>query len=259
MTDRGRRPPLPCGLLVSVRSVAEARAAVLGGAAIVDVKEPLTGPLGRAEPAVAAEIAAAIGDQTTWTLACGEWREGVDVIKKHLDTLSCLLSRRVPPPAAIKAGLAGLANQPWRHLLTEFAAAPWATVAVAYADWDRAESPDPGEVIDAAAAGGCSAVLVDTFDKSGPGLLGARSAASIADWVRRAHAAGLQIALAGRIAAGEVSAVRDLGPDIVGLRSAACAGGRLGTVDEKLVRQADRLLRHGGEAQRQPVHTGERT
>jgi uncharacterized protein (UPF0264 family) len=259
MTARGRRPPLPRGLLVSVRSVAEARAAVLGGAAIVDVKEPLTGPLGPAEPAVAAEIAAAIGDETVWTLACGEWREGVDVIRQHLDTLSGLLGDRVPPPAAIKAGLAGLANQPWRHLLTEFAAAPWATVAVAYADWDRAESPDPAEVIDAAAAAGCDAVLVDTFDKSGPSLLAARSAASIADWVQRAHAAGMQIALAGRIAAGDLSAVCDFVPDIVGLRSAVCAGGRLGTVDEKLVRQADRLLRYGLEAQRQPVNTGERT
>lgn len=259
LSPAARRPPLPSGLLVSVRSPAEARAAVRGGAAIVDVKEPGAGPLGRAEPEVVAEIASAIGGQAVWTLACGEWRDGVDVIGRHLETLRGLLADRVPPPLAIKAGLAGMAGRDWWPLLTSFAAAPWATVAVAYADWTRAESPEPCEVIAAAAAAGCGAVLVDTFDKSGPGLLSACSPRMIGDWVRRAHAAELPLALAGRITAAELPAVRGFGSDIVGLRTAVCVGGRLGAVDEHLVRQAGRLLRHGGVAEEPPVHTGERT
>ncbi|MGI9178650.1 MAG: (5-formylfuran-3-yl)methyl phosphate synthase, partial [Pirellulales bacterium] len=43
------RPCLPDGLLVSVRSVEEAIEAVEGTAAIVDIKEPSRGPLGRAD------------------------------------------------------------------------------------------------------------------------------------------------------------------------------------------------------------------
>lgn len=257
MSMPGRCPPLPRGLLVSVRSPAEADAAVRGGAAIVDVKEPHAGPLGRAEPQVAAEIAVAIGGRTAWTLACGEWRDGADVIARHLDAVRGLLGDRGTLPAAIKAGLAGMAGRSWRPLLTTFANAPWATVAVAYADWDRAESPDPCDVIAAAATAGCGAVLVDTFDKAGPGLLAARSRSVIADWVSRALAAGMPLALAGRIAAADLPVVRDLGPDIVGLRTAACAGGRLGTVDEHLVRQAVRLWRNGADTP--PVNTGERT
>jgi uncharacterized protein (UPF0264 family) len=241
MTAAVYRPPLPCGLLVSVRSPAEARAAVLGGAAIVDVKEPLAGPLGRAAPVVAAEIGRVVGDSAAWTLACGEWNDGVETIRDHLATLRGLLGE-LPPPVAIKAGLAGLAGRPWRQALTAFAAEPWTTVAVVYADWERAAAPAAEDVIDAAAAAGCGGVLVDTWDKSGPGLLGCRSGSAIAGWVSRARAGGMQVALAGRIAAAELPAVLGIGPDIVGLRTAVCAGGRLGHVDEKLVRQVGRLV-----------------
>ncbi|GIS63269.1 MAG: hypothetical protein CM1200mP2_54940 [Planctomycetaceae bacterium] len=38
------------GLLVSVRSGQEARAAIEGGCAVLDVKEPAHGPLGMAGP-----------------------------------------------------------------------------------------------------------------------------------------------------------------------------------------------------------------
>ena len=48
------RPSIPLGrgpqLLVSVRNATEAAAAVLGGADILDVKEPANGPLGRGRP-----------------------------------------------------------------------------------------------------------------------------------------------------------------------------------------------------------------
>jgi uncharacterized protein (UPF0264 family) len=230
-----------------------------GGAAIVDVKEPRAGPLGRAEPEVVAEIAVAVGGQAVWTLACGEWRDGADVIVRHLAVIDGLLGDRGPLPAAIKAGLAGMAGRSWQPLLTTFADAPWATVAVAYADWVEADAPDPCDVIDAAAAAGCGAVLVDTFDKAGPGLLAARSRSVIAGWVDRAHAVGIPLALAGRIAAVDLPEIRMFGADIVGLRTAVCAGGRLGTVDEHLVRQADRLLRNGAGAETPPITTGERT
>ena len=43
-------------LLVSVRSAAEAEAALLGGADVIDVKEPDRGPLGRADDAVIAAV-----------------------------------------------------------------------------------------------------------------------------------------------------------------------------------------------------------
>ena len=44
MTEAARPAP---GLLVSVRSAAEAATALAGGADLIDVKEPSRGPLGR--------------------------------------------------------------------------------------------------------------------------------------------------------------------------------------------------------------------
>ena len=63
---------MAAGLLVSVRSVAEAQEAVAGGAAIIDVKEPSRGPLGRADADVTAAIAEAVAGRAQLTVACGE-------------------------------------------------------------------------------------------------------------------------------------------------------------------------------------------
>jgi uncharacterized protein (UPF0264 family) len=44
--------------------------------------------------------------------------------------------------------------------------------------------------------------------------------------VAEAHAAGLQVALAGALRAEDLPVVRDTGSDIAGVRSAACRDGR---------------------------------
>ena len=67
------------GLLVSVRSVEEARAAVEGGCAVLDVKEPSRGPLGMADPQVirdTVECGRAAG--VTTSMALGEVVEWTD-------------------------------------------------------------------------------------------------------------------------------------------------------------------------------------
>src|SRR4051812_49007094 len=58
-------------LLVSVRNVSEAQAAVGGGCDLLDVKEPARGPLGMADRRVIAEVAQfAAGAQTDRPLEC---------------------------------------------------------------------------------------------------------------------------------------------------------------------------------------------
>src|SRR6266478_5781453 len=63
------------GLLVSVRSPAEAEAALRGGAALIDVKEPGRGSLGRAEDAVIAAVIAAVAARRPVSAALGELME----------------------------------------------------------------------------------------------------------------------------------------------------------------------------------------
>src|SRR5262245_24051196 len=59
-------------LLVSVRSASEAETALAGGAALIDVKEPARGPLGRATEAVLADVLRSVGDRRPVSAALGE-------------------------------------------------------------------------------------------------------------------------------------------------------------------------------------------
>jgi uncharacterized protein (UPF0264 family) len=79
-------------------------------------------------------------------------------------------------------------------------------------------------------------VLLDTLDKSGPGLCQLVRAQPMAQWVADAHRAGLVVALAGKLTADDLSFVYDTGADIAGVRGAACDNGRAGRVSAARVR-----------------------
>lgn len=229
------------GLLVSVRDAAEAAAALAGGAAIIDVKEPLAGPLGAASAEAVGAVARQVGGVRPWTMAAGELGDGAETVIDRVAAAMAASGDSAAPPAAFKVGLAGMANAGWREQLAAVRRGmpgDIAHVAVAYADWRRAAAPAADEVIEAAAALGCAAVLIDTFDKRAAGLLGAAPAAEITGWVCHARTRGLAVALAGRVALSEIPAVLALGPDVVALRSAVCSNGRIGSVDHRLVREA---------------------
>lgn len=233
------RRGLPPGLLVSVRSVAEAAAAVAGGAAIIDVKEPAHGPLGAAEPELTAAIAAAVGD-TPWTLACGELAPGIDRGGVHVQRVLDAGGPRMRRPAAVKAGPAGLAAAAWRRAFERFAASlPVGVepVAVAYADHRRADAADPAEIFRAAADAGAGLALIDTFDKAGPGIMSLAGLAGIRSWQRLTAALGLRLAVAGRLTVAEVAELAGAGAWVVGVRAAACGGLRSGRVDAGHVAQ----------------------
>jgi uncharacterized protein (UPF0264 family) len=228
------------GLLVSVRTAAEARDALAGGAAIIDVKEPSRGPLGAGDADVAAAVAAVAADTVPWTMACGELRAGVAAA-----VVASAVAAGVPPPAAAKAGPAGLSAGEWRAAFGAFASglpAGVEPIAVAYADWRRTASPDPLAIIDAAAAAGSRTLLFDTGDKSGPGLLAAELATDAARWIAAARRKGLVVAAAGRLTVDDIPRAIGLGAHVVALRGAVCRGGRMGVVDRKLVRAAATLM-----------------
>lgn len=257
MTPVARLPP---GLLVSVRSPAEAGAAVAGGASIIDVKEPFRGPLGCADADVTAAIAAAVGRAATLTLACGELAAGADRVAAHLRGVLAVLAPAAAVPVAVKAGPAGLDMRGWRRAFTRLATTVppgIGAVAVAYADSGRCGSPDADDIIAAAAAAGAAAILVDTFDKRGPGLFCAAGPERVAAWAGAAREAGIALAVAGRLTAEDVATAARCGATIVGVRSAACVSGRFGRIDRgQVVRLAATLAAsgHRPEAGHRPDH-----
>ena len=241
------------GLLVSVRDAAEAAAALAGGAAIIDVKDPTAGSLGAATAAAVAGVAATVRGSVPWTVAAGELRDEIaapGTIERWLGTIAAGVGGSVGGgPAAVKVGLAGLAQTAWQPAFRDLMAglpATTARVAVAYADWERVEAPHPLEIVEQAQGssgvllnqGSSGVLLMDTADKSGPALLEACSEADLEAWVAAARSAGLAVALAGRLRLEAIPRLARLRPDVVALRSAVCSNNRFGPVDVALVRRA---------------------
>ena len=234
------------GVLVSVRDAREAEEALVGGAAVIDVKDPARGSLGAAEPADVAAVARAVGRRAPWTMAAGELAAGVVALGAWLEAVCSEVPATAAGPAAVKVGLAGMAGRPWRDELAQVHAllpAGCMHVAVAYADFDRVDAPSPPDVIAAAAGIGCGMLLVDTADKHGPGLLGLWSPDEISVCIAAARRQGLGVALAGRITIPEIRPAVACGPDLVALRSAVCSNEgrgdvRLGSVSAHLVAAA---------------------
>jgi uncharacterized protein (UPF0264 family) len=229
------RPPWH-GLLVSVRTVAEARAAIAGGADIIDVKDPAAGPLGAPAIARTLAIAQAVAGSRPWTIACGELAAGDRATVGRVHRLATNLAADVALPAAAKAGPAGLDLRGWTRRFTAFQAglpAPIEAVAVAYADWQRAAAPAPEKIIAAAAGVGCRTLLLDTFDKRGPPL--PECGARVGRWLALARSRGLAVAVAGRVGPDDVAWLLSRGAHVIAVRGCVCRGGRRGTVERRLV------------------------
>jgi uncharacterized protein (UPF0264 family) len=210
-------------LVVSVRGAAEVEAALAGGAALIDVKEPARGSLGRADDPTITEVVQAVRGRVPVSAALGEWRQpGAQDWPAALPNL-----------AFLKWGLSGCGGMYlWKPLLRAVARnltarQPGVTVAAAaYADWRQARAPRPDEVCAFACEQGFGAFLLDTWGKDGRTLLDWVSPQDVAGWCARCHAAGVPVALAGSLGPEQIQALRSARPTWFAIRGAACAGGR---------------------------------
>jgi uncharacterized protein (UPF0264 family) len=238
-------------LLVSVRSASEVEAAVAGGADIVDAKEPARGPLGAVDAATLGAIAERLPEGMALSIALGDHRSPAGAA----EALALLrgVCRR-PRELYVKVGLAGVREAEAAHaILAATVAAARAmvlhpeVVAVAYADHELAEALPPEVTVQLAAASKAGGVLLDTWVKDGRDLF-SRIQPSRADrWVRGARELGLLTALAGSLSPEGVARAARLPADIVGVRGAACLGGRTGAVDALLVHRLVTALRRPSE------------
>ncbi len=227
------------GLLVSVRNAEEAATAVLAGADLIDVKEPLAGSLGAASPDAVADVMLTVGGRRPTSIAPGELRENV-AWSQYAERLS-----QVNLPRFVKFGLAGCWRprpdkerdeliERWRTALAPLPATV-GPVAVLYADWQAAESPPPEIILHCAKELHCRALLIDTFDKRGPGLLGVLPLDELADCVRAARDADMLVVLGGQIREEYLVRLLAMEPDYIAVRGAVCRGDRTGAVDRARV------------------------
>lgn len=231
-------------LLISVVREDEVGPAVAGHADIVDVKNPREGSLGANFPHVIRRVreitpaevpvSVAIGDVPNLPgmaalAAAGAAGCGVQYIKVGLlgprdhDEAFALLS------AVCRAGRD---EDPAVRIM-----------ATAYADARKTGSLPPLELPAVAAEAGADGCMIDTAVKAGGTLLTELGAAELESFVARCREAGLLCALAGSLRASDMQRLRELAPDIVGFRGAACRGGRRdGSVDREAVLRLKDLI-----------------
>jgi uncharacterized protein (UPF0264 family) len=214
---------------VSVRSAAEAEAALEGGAHVIDVKEPLRGSLGRAGDTVIAEVIERVGNRRPVSAAMGELANPSDAIPYGR-----------PGIAFAKWGLFGMGrNADWRLLLAETerrlkeSTPACQMVTVAYADWQWAGAPPVEEVLAFALQRPGSVLLLDTFQKAPardtgttPTLLDLLPRKQIAALCGACQDAGVRVALAGSLRAAQIEELKAVRPNWFAVRGAVCDEGR---------------------------------
>jgi uncharacterized protein (UPF0264 family) len=247
-------------LLVSVRDVDEARAALAGGAAIIDIKEPSQGSLGAADPSQWPHIQQVVGGRVPLSAALGELlhskfmpgdspRSGGEHPLHHAAGLTW-----------VKVGLAGCQAWPdwpcaWQRIAQ---ALPMGVslVAAAYADWRAAAAPSISTVLEMAQSRACRVLLIDTWSKAGGCLLDHLAEHEAIALCREVQSRGMQLALAGSLTSEQLPFIRKCAPDYLAVRGAVCRGSRVAAVDEHLVRQLSSELKKTKSCASQPAHRG---
>jgi uncharacterized protein (UPF0264 family) len=230
-------------LLISVTSPTEARAALAGGADIIDAKDPTRGSLGAVEREVLGAIVEAVGGERRVSAALGDAESEEQVARAAREAVVARVSY-------VKVGFAGVSDPGRVEALVaaavrevELVSGSAGVVAVAYADAERAGSVAPLLVVEAAARAGALGVLLDTAFKDGGALFQLLHEDTVRDWVRAARERSLFTALAGRLNGVDLATARALGADVAGVRGAACDGGRTGQVSVDRVRALAAVVR----------------
>jgi (5-formylfuran-3-yl)methyl phosphate synthase len=231
-------------LLVSVVSAEEGRAALAGGADIIDVKDPREGALGAPSPRVLSEVVDAVGGAAPVSVALGD-----DPGLPHTAALAAR-GASVSGASFVKVGLRGVIElEDAVALMSAVADAVGpevAVVACAYADAGALDPPPlaPDLLPALVERTGIAGALLDTFVKDGRGLFGWLSEAELSSLIARTRAAGATFAVAGQLRLGEL---RRVDADVVGVRSAVCRGGeRTARLEAGLVVAAAAEIRADG-------------
>jgi uncharacterized protein (UPF0264 family) len=209
-------------LMVSVRNLEEALLVRDCGVRWIDVKEPLHGSLGAADPEVWEQIAGAVSfdEAITLSAACGElieWVAEEDLAQESLTKLEHY--------SFAKLGLSHCAGRRWPtlwHAWAEQLPAATKPVLVAYADASRANSPSLSELLDFATQTPLGAVLLDTFTKDNGGLLDFLNFDELKSFAQRVQQLELPLVLAGNLRLEWLEQLLSLQPTLLAVRGAVC-------------------------------------
>jgi len=219
-------------LLVSVADTAEAKAAIEGGADIIDAKDPTTGALGRVSLSMLQAIRETVASSIPLSAALGDVRfpeavspqfDGIDVplsfVKLGLhgfDAGSCARS--------IAAGVARASRLPGEPGL----------VVVGFADMQKTGGLNLAQIADLAVREGADGFLVDTARKASGSLFDYCTTGDLRA-IRSNLPAAFTFAVAGSLRVEDIAAAIETDAHVMGVRGAACESGRASRVSSAAV------------------------
>ncbi len=228
-------------LLVSPMNVQEAIASEQGGADIIDVKNPKEGSLGANFPWVIAEIKAHITRPLSATIGDFNYKPGTASL--------AALGAAVAGAQYVKVGLYDIHTPEQAYdLLSAITRsvrsfdAEKIIVASAYSDYSRIGSLSPFELPAVGKKAGCDVVMVDTGIKDGRSTFDFMGRGELQKFVDLAHEHKLACALAGSIKFADIPAIKEMGPDIIGVRGMVCGGDRNEAIKAELVAKLKAML-----------------
>jgi len=214
-------------LLVSPISLEEAIECVKGRADIIDVKNPAEGSLGanfpwiiqtiRKEIPLSIPVSATIGDVpfkpgSVALAALGAIYCGVSYVKVGLPQIHNV-AEGVEIMSAVKKTV-------------ETFQSPVKIVVAGYAEGESNGFIDPLLIPDIAAQSSCEVAMLDTFSKeNGKSLFDYLSIDILTEFISKAKEYNLTTALGGSLKIEHIPLLKELQPDIIGIRGAACEQG----------------------------------
>lgn len=231
-------------LLVSPMNTDEARAALAGGADILDVKNPKEGSLGANFPWAIRAVVDLAGGRVPVSATIGDLE-----FKPGTASLAAL-GAASSGADYIKAGLLGVKTQGQAVEMLEGIVKAVKdfdpgkkVVAAGYSDYARAGSISPMLLPAAAAKAGADLVMVDTAMKDGRPTFEFMSEEELGKFISLGHTEGLQVALAGTIGFEHLEILKRLNPDIIGVRGIVCGGDRKSSIRADLVEKLKLAMR----------------
>lgn len=227
-------------LLVSAINLEEAKEATLGGADILDVKNPKEGSLGANFPWVIKEISDYASNKIIVSTTIG------DVPYKPGTVSLAALGSAVSGSNYVKVGLHGTKN--YEEALEVMKAVVKTikdyddsiiVVSCGYADAHKVGSVLPEEIPKVAKDSKSDLAMLDTYIKDGHKLTDYMTTERLQEFVNKAHEYGLKVALAGSVNQDDVALLKSINCDIMGVRGCVCTHGdrNNGTINRELVQQ----------------------
>jgi uncharacterized protein (UPF0264 family) len=222
-------------LLVSPINVEEANICKLGGADIIDVKNPKEGSLGANFPWMIKAVKKVAGNvPVSATIGDFNYKPGTASL--------AALGAAVAGAEYIKVGLYDIQTREQAlEMLTNIVRSVKdydknkKVVASGYSDYRRINSISLFELPEVGEQAGVDVVMMDTGIKDGRSTFEFITAQELMDFVGDAKERGLQTAIAGTIKFKDIPQLKCISPDIIGVRGCVCGGDRNSSIKRELV------------------------